>query len=217
MNFAIRTFLSLGFIVIVFSTSSLANNSDPAIGISAKNWDFQALGFDSDETHSVLSFGLGLGRLSRRDYYRIAIPHVGISYDRPAFGNTIGVDWITAGGYVGFARYKWDYYGYLGLFGEEDITVTEITLASRWGVDVSRLLREEMDVDELPENIDFYAVIQAGYTIVTVENSFIGAVSSGFRSGISLGTRLNLNRIGIFAELGWTEAGFIKGGLALKI
>ena len=203
----------LVFVFLISIDMAYAENIRSNYGLLSHEGNFYFR--DSTDTgyDKVLSIGMGIGRLSTRSGYKLNLPPFGISIDRAAFDDLLGVDWFTTGGYIGYARYKWDYSGFLS---EEDaIKVSEFTFASRWGVSVNRML-EDLTSKRLPDNLELYANLQIGYSLISLEGEFAGVAASGVYVGILAGARLSLKNFGVFAELGKTEAGLLKGGVVFR-
>lgn len=174
-----------------FSSTTLVGNTvsnvltDPPS--STKTYSLLLNGYE-DEIYSpkrrVISVGMGFGRLATKNYYRTGLPAIGISIDRQAFEGLFGVDWFRTGGYIGFGTYK---YGTNQEYNSAKLS--ELTIASRWSMSVTRMLRDLEKLQGLPEALDVYATFQMGYSILFGDEFYYGLFGSGTYAGLSVGAR----------------------------
>jgi len=161
---------------------------------------------DLRDHNMIVSLGTGFGNLKD---YPLGQPVIGGSIDRYSFDNIFGVDWFFLGGWIGYGKYKYNEFSI-----EADIT--EIYITSRYGVSLTRILQDAGKLDKVTNQVDIYALIQFGYSIVNASD-FLFITDSGTNAGIALGARYNWKKMGAFVEVIKTETGFAKGGIFLKL
>ncbi len=206
-SFLITTaFAMVAAVAVSFANQPVSGKTgEPTPALHFLNPGIELPILSGDDSGRRLNFGVGLGRYAFRSGYKLSIPPIGISFDKPAFEELLEVDWLTSGGYVGFARYRYGSNFY-------DWNLTEITIASRWGISLSRLLSEK-----LPERLDLYGNLQIGYSLLLWDDTYNGAVGSGIYAGLTAGARLFLGKVGVFAEVGRTEGGLLRAGATFKL
>lgn len=184
------------------------NNEDTDTPIIAEPYFEEIELRDLRDHRLIVSLGSGLGNLRKYDY-KLSSPIIGGSIDRYSFHNTLGVDWLFVGGWVGLGKYKDKNF-------EGSSSISELSIISRYGVSITRILQDAGRMNELTNKIDMYALFQFGYAIILVDDFFI-PFNSGTEIGIALGARYSWKKFGAFVELGKTETGFLKSGIFLKI
>jgi hypothetical protein len=161
----------------------------------------------------LISPGLGLG------LYGVGY---GIGFAVPLTLNVdVGVsDYVSAGGFVSHWGKTWDY----SLYGKYKFRSTHAGVRGsfHWG----KYLKEELDIDLIPEKMDLYVTGWLGFNVrkatwVPSDNSSIFTNDLGWENRAQAGAQLGARyfpkkNLGFFAEWGGTPAAYSNWGITIK-
>jgi hypothetical protein len=165
-------------------------------GAFAQEW-YNSYAPGIDGSTILANIGIGFG-LSPYSLLKMSVPPLSASVEYAGLPIPLSV-----GGYFGFARYKWDFFG---LTSDESMTILSFGARAAWHFNFL-------------QNLDAYGGVALGYqvNVYSVDMGPWGYGSGAFDFGFFVGARYFFTDIiGVYLEAGYSPLSLISAGLSLK-